>query len=207
VTQEPASAIPCPKCAVAVPIGYVKCPRCHTAMPSVPSPRQRRESMREQLLAGGTAVPEPEESGFPWLLAAICAAAAITAIVWYVNRGGAQAATPGPAPIPAGAGSAIAAVGVARPGEPELPSAPTVDPRPRQRSEALAALDRGLATDRLWAQVSETGDIVVIRSGFCADKGIGARVDAAQAQLGALGYHAVRCLEKSGAPVWNRDLP
>ncbi len=202
MTQEPASTSPCPRCAVAVPIGYVKCPRCHAAMPSAPI-RARRESMREQLIAGGTTVPESESGRFPWLFLAICAAAAITAIVWYVNSGGARAVEPGPVPI----ASAPTPPGVPVGSDVEPPASPTVDPRPHERTVAISDLDRALASDKLWAEVSEVGDTIVIRSGFCADKGIAARVDAVRARLGALGYRAVRCLEKSGGPVWARNVP
>jgi hypothetical protein len=162
--------------------------------------------MREQLLAGGTAVPQPESGGLPWLLAGVCAAAAITAAVWYVSRGGAHAAAPGPVPV-VPAGGVAGAVAAARTADVEPPVAPTVDPRPHQRAEAIGALDHALASDKLWAQLTEVGDAIVIRSGFCADPGVAKRVDAAHDQLAALGFHAVRCLEKSGAPVWNRDLP
>lgn len=173
-------------------------------MPSAPA-RARRESMREQLIAGGTAVPEPEPGRFPWLFLAICAAAAITAIVWYVNSGGARAVDPGPTPV-AGA-VAPPGVPVGSDVDPGPPPSPTIDPRPRERTEAIESLSRVLASDKLWAEVTEIGDTVVIRSGFCADKGILARVDAVRARLGELGFHAARCLEKSGGPVWTRNVP
>ena len=172
-------------------------------MPAAPS-RARRESMRDSI-AGGTAVDAPEPAGFPWLFAAICAAAAITAIVWYVSSGGARAAEP---TSPA-AGSSVAAMPAAASGSPvevEPPKAPVVDPRPRQRADLLAALAHTLESDQLWATVTEAGDGVEIRSSFCADRGVGARIDAAAAQLAQLGFRSVRCLEKGGAPVWKRDL-
>jgi hypothetical protein len=177
-------------------------------MPS--SPRLRRESIRDAV-AGGTTV-EPEPSGFPWLFAGVCAAAATAAVIWYVSSGGARAAETGGAasgapamaatPAPAAAGSASGDVE-----PPAPPSGPAVDPRPRQRADAIAALGRALAGARLWATVDEVGDAIVIRSSFCADAGIAARVDAARDQLAGLGFRAVRCLEKAGTPVWARDLP
>jgi hypothetical protein len=215
VSHEPHTTIPCPSCAVAVPIGYVKCPRCHAVMPS--TPRMRRESMRDAV-AGGTSVPEPETGGFPWLLAGVCAAAATAAVIWYVTSGGARAAetaatgssTPTMAAVasnvpsgPTGPGTPGAASGS---DEPSGPATPPVDPRPRQRADAIAALNRALAGDRLWATVDEKGDAIVIRSSFCTDPGVVRRVDAAHDQLAGLGFRAVRCLEKAGTPVWQRDL-
>ena len=221
--SEAHNTTPCPKCAVAVPIGYVKCPRCHAPMPAVP--RLRRESMRDAI-AGGTSVPEPETGGFPWLLAGVCAAAATAAVIWYVSSGGARAADSA-AGAATGAGSGapamtasappVAPAGSTGPGgggaagsgsaaDVEPSPTPAVDPRPRQRADAIAALGRTLAADRLWATVEAVGDAVVIRSSFCADTGVGAHVDAAHDQLAGAGFRAVRCLEKAGAPVWQRDL-
>jgi hypothetical protein len=196
--------MPCPKCGVAVPLGYVKCPRCHAAMPAAPS-RARRESMRDSI-AGGTAVETPEPGGFPWLLAGVCAAAAITAIVWYVSSGGARAAEPGAAAQPAAMPAAASGSALAAASDVEPPAAPVVDPRPRQRTDALAALAHRLESDQLWATVTEVGDAVELRSSFCADRGMSARIDAIASQLGTLGFTSVRCLEKGGTPVWKRDL-
>jgi len=207
VTQEVPHTVPCPKCAVAVPFGYVKCPRCHAAMPPTQriARRDRRESMREQLIAGGTAVPEPEAAPFPWLLFGVGAAAAIAAIAWYVSRGAASAnATP---PVQVAADDVGSAAGAATPVELEPPRPPTTDPKPRLRAEAVASLDRALASDKLWAQVSEAGDAIVIRSAFCAERGVQDRVDAARVRLGDAGFKVIRCLEKGGAPVWSRALP
>jgi hypothetical protein len=185
-------------------------------MPS--TPRMRRDSMRDAV-AGGTSVPEPESAGFPWLLAGVCAAAATAAVIWYVSSGGARAAetaatAPGePAMASVGSGAAPGPIGGGGPPAlgsdepPPGPATPAVDPRPRQRADAITTLGRALASDRLWATVDALGDVVVIRSSFCADPGIAARVDAAHDRLTGLGFRAVRCLEKAGTPVWQRNLP
>jgi hypothetical protein len=177
-------------------------------MPAAPS-RARRESMRDSI-AGGTAVDTPEGNGFPWLFAGVCAAAAITAIVWYVSSGGARAAEPASQPVEAratGPGAAVVPAGPATPAsDVEPPTAPTVDPRPRQRADLLASLAHTLESDQLWATVTEVGDGVELRSSFCADRGMGARIDAVAAPLAQLGFTSVRCLEKGGTPVWKRDL-
>ena len=89
----------------------------------------------------------------------------------------------------------------------EPPPAPTVDPRPRQRTEALGQLEQDLASDRLWATVSEVGDAVVIRSAFCRDPGLSARLGRFHGKLAGLGFTAVRCLEQGGEPVFSRRLP
>jgi hypothetical protein len=177
-------------------------------MPTAPAgPRAKRQTMRDSI-AGGTSVPEPEAGGFPWLLALVCAAAATAAIVWYVSSGGARAAETAPAPAAAPPAPTVAATAPAPSGSAEVepPPAPVVDPRPRQRAEALAALEHALASDQLWATVAETGDRIEIRSSFCAEKGVAARLDAARAKLAELGFRGVRCLEKGGTPVWARDL-
>jgi hypothetical protein len=176
---------------------------------STASPRAKRETMRERLVAGGTALTEPEADGFPWLFASIGAAAAIAAVAWFVFRGGAGAtatATPSgssAALVADGSGSATAAPGS---GELEPPPAPVIDPRPRQRAAALANLGQALAKDQLWATVSDAGDVVLIRSALCHDAGLTARVSATRTSLKALGYTAVRCLEQSGAVVFSESL-
>jgi hypothetical protein len=100
-----------------------------------------------------------------------------------------------------------AAAGPAAGAAPADVSAPSIDPRPRQRAEAVSALERDLASDRLWATVTAIGDDVEIRSGQCTDDGVSARVDAAKARLGELGFRAVRCLDRGGAPMWSQALP
>ncbi len=171
--------------------------------------RAKRETLRERLVAGGTAIAEPD-GGFPWLFAGIGAAAAIAAVTWFVMSGGSAATTanaseaPGPAPAVAGEGGGSAGAQPGADAEP-LP-APVVDPRPRQRSIAVTALGQALAKEQLWATVGESGNTVVIRSAFCKDAALTARVSAARANLGALGFTAVHCLEQSGAVVFRESL-
>lgn len=175
---------------------------------STAPPRAKRETLRERLVAGGTAIAEPDSGGFPWLFAGIGAAAAIAAVTWFVVSGGSAAApTTNASETPAAAPSVVAdRSGSAAPTEVEPPPAPVIDPRPRQRSMAVTALGQALAKEQLWAQVSESGDTVVIRSAFCKDAALTARLAAVRANLASLGFAAVNCLEQSGAVVFKESL-
>jgi hypothetical protein len=199
VTEElGAPTMPCPRCAVPVPLGYVRCPRCHATMPDAARPRRETSPGAP----GGTALPDGG-GGFPWLLAGVCGVAAAVAVVWFVVRGGAGGAgADAPVAVPAQPRAAPTAIPDDQP-----PPAPTVDPRPRLRTEALSQLEQALAADRLWATVSEVGDAVVIRSAFCRDPGLGARLGAFHGKLVGLGFTAVSCLEQGGEPVFSRRLP
>ena len=92
----------------------------------------------------------------------------------------------------------------AAPGEPS--AAPTGGPREPDPSAAATALDRSLKSERLWGTVQVLGTRVDIRSGACRDPGMAPVLDAALPSLRTAGLTKLRCLEQSGAVVFERDL-
>lgn len=201
------SGVTCPSCGVAVVPGYVKCPKCHRPLPRTPARRGGRSTADP----GGTALDRP--ASFP-IAPALFAVAVVGAIVAYLalrDRGGDKAsADPGPAPTPGA---------TARGPEPAAPSAtptpiapvradPPAPPHDGSPSpDALAAeLDRTLKRARLWSTVSVIGRRVEIRSASCADPALAPIVDNAIAGLRAAGVAKLRCVDRGGAFVFERDL-
>ncbi|MBA3392923.1 MAG: hypothetical protein H0T89_09780 [Deltaproteobacteria bacterium] len=188
----------CPACGVAVVPGYVRCPRCQTPLPAV-----GRRGSSSAVHAGGTAVASPS-----WPIFALIGGGAIllVAVVAIAMRGGPKAApnTPPregdqPAAIAADPGSAV---------EPTSPEgAPTPPNANRINPEAVGRdVERALRRQRLWATVEVAGDRVNIRSGSCSDPGMVPMLDAAAAALRSAGILKARCIEQSGAVVFERDL-
>lgn len=191
----------CPACGVAVVPGYVKCPRCHAALP-LGGGRGRRTAGDP----GGTAVAR---RGFP--VSAVLIGAGVTAAVILVFglRGGskpiAAESTALPPPIAAQAAQA-----------PRVAAAPlTVTAREPARADtgeadrrtaAIAALEAILRRERLWGRAEILGARIDLRSGACADPAMGPVVDGALAVLHGAGLTRLRCLEQSGAVVFERDL-
>lgn len=190
----------CLKCGVPVVPGYVKCPRCHAVLPG--SGRFRRTSIDP----GGTAL---EERSFPIVPVAIGAAVlGVVALIAFSGGGDdkkrpAATATPTELAAPANA----APVPVAEPRAPEIPAAapsvPAAGPDPRVPA---AELERALGRQRLWSSVEASGGRVDVRSGACAEPGMGPTIDAARAALRGAGLTRLRCLAQSGAVVFERDL-
>lgn len=182
---------------MAVIPGYVKCPRCHAVLPG--SERFRR-SGRDP---GGTSV---EERSFPIVPVAIGAIAVAVLLLLVLGGGGdrkaprAEGASDVGAPIQSvPANAAPAPQATARPLD--IPS--TSGPNP---DAAAAELERSLGRQRLWSSVQAIGDRVEVRSGSCADPGMGPMIDAARTALRDAGLTRLRCVAQSGAVVFERDL-
>jgi hypothetical protein len=92
------------------------------------------------------------------------------------------------------------------------PTAPPGDPTqptgsaPADPAAAASALDHALKQQRLWGTVEVVGTRVDIRSGGCSDPQMAPVVDSASPPLHAAGLTKLRCLEQSGALVFERDL-
>jgi len=189
----------CPRCAVAVVPGYVRCPKCHAALPTGRMKRVTGDP-------GGTTMVE---KGFPLtpVLVAVGVAGVII-LVFGFNRTSrppevAQPALPelvevaGPTPTartrvvdsvaPTAAPVAVAPVAA----DPQL---------------AAAALEDVLRRQRLWGRVQISGARVDVRSGSCGDKAMPPAIDGEKAVLRGAGLTKLRCLEQSGAVVFERDL-
>ena len=189
----------CPACGVAVVPGYVRCPKCHAGLPSG-AMRTRRPAADP----GGTALAP---KGFP--ISAVIVAlgvAAVIVLVFGVRRGSKQpgaASAPPPEPIEAANPSSPRAI---------LPAAapapgPTA-PRPGAQDPAAAAsdLEGTLRQSRLWGRVVITGQRIDVRSGSCGDRAMPLLIEGQRPLLHGAGLTKLRCLEQSGAVVFERDL-
>lgn len=185
----------CPACGVAVVPGYVRCPKCQAPLPA----EARRAGV---VTPGGTAVVA---RGFPLVPVLVGGGVALAVILVFALRDGDDAAPPAPAP-------AAPAPTPAAPAAP-APGPAAVDPggaRPRGNQVDPYAvgrdLERALDRQRLWSTVETGGDVIDVRSGACRDPDLAPIVDAAAAALRNAGLTRLRCLEQSGAVVFERDL-
>ncbi len=94
---------------------------------------------------------------------------------------------------------------------PAAPPGPTVpDDRGspnRVDPEATARdLERALRRERLWSSVEVVGTSVEVRSGSCRDENMLPMIDAARTALHNAGLTRLRCVEQSGAVVFERQL-
>lgn len=186
----------CPACGVAVVPGYVKCPKCGAVMPSTRAATSG---------AGGTAVAGA--SGGPPVAAFVVGGVVALGIVLFfaLRKGGAseEPATQPQAEVPAEGQPATA---------PELDPTAALAPAPesaavaRDPSTSVGALDRALKKERLWGTVSVSGGRVDVRSASCGDPGMKPLIDANASALRDGGLTQLRCLEQSGAVVFERDL-
>jgi len=181
----------CPACGVAVVPGYVRCPKCHR-----PLPRFGRATASP---VGGTAIKP--KGGSPVLAIAIAVVVGGAFIAFFALRGGTSGHaapiapttdTPAPTPPPA---TQVAPVS----------SLPPVASTPNPGAIA-AQLDRTLQRMRLFSTVAVTGARVELQSASCRDPQLVKQVDAVLPSFKAAGLTRVRCVEQSGAVVFDREL-
>lgn len=67
-------------------------------------------------------------------------------------------------------------------------------------------LEGTLRRQRLWGRVEITGRRVDVRSGSCADPAMRPAIEGRRPLLRGAGLTKLRCLEQSGAVVFERDL-
>jgi len=95
-----------------------------------------------------------------------------------------------------------------RTGDPAAAPAPV--PPPEASTPDLAAasadLEDTLRRQRLWGRVVITGQRIDLRSGSCADPAMRPLIDGKKPLLHNAGLTKLRCLEQSGAVVFERDL-
>jgi hypothetical protein len=192
-------SVVCPACGVAVVPGYVRCPKCHAGLPV-------GRSKRTTVEPGGTTVVE---KGFPIssLLAAVGVALVIILVFGLrsVRTKREVAAAPPIEPIEAVAVARPARAVVAAPVTP-TPAPVVTDPAVGDPSAAAAALEDVLRRQRLWGRVQISGPRVDVRSGSCGDPGMRPSIEGAKLVLRGAGLTKLRCLEQSGAVVFERDL-
>jgi hypothetical protein len=94
-------------------------------------------------------------------------------------------------------------------------SAPPFQDDPQQRAQptnrpdpatVAAGLEHDLKKQRLWANVTISGNAVEVRSGSCGDAGMAPMLDGAAPAFKAAGLTKLRCVEQSGRVVSDRDL-
>jgi hypothetical protein len=164
-------------------------------------PRFARNSISP---VGGTAVETQGSKASPVLaiVAALVVAGGIIAFFAMRKHEGTAAATPAPLPTEP--------VAVTPPIVAPVPDQPVPTPAPIQPTihadQIAASLERELKRQHLWSSVTVTGDHVDVRSQSCKDAGMKTSVDAAVASFHAAGLTRLRCVEQSGAVIFNRDL-
>ncbi|HEY0989589.1 MAG TPA: hypothetical protein VGD80_21115 [Kofleriaceae bacterium] len=190
----------CPACGVAVVPGYVRCPKCHAGLP-VSLGRTKRTTLEP----GGTAVVQ---RGFPITPVLIAVGVAVVIILVFGLRGTSKKAEPVPAPPPqpieaiaVNPPPAQVAAGPRAQPAPSAPEAAVQDPGP-----AVAELKLALRDKRLWGSVAITGQRIDVRSGSCADPGMQPLIETKKSLLHSAGLTKLRCVEQSGAVVFERDL-
>jgi hypothetical protein len=186
---------------VAVVPGYVKCPKCHSELPAG-SGRAKRATAEP----GGTALESRDFPVAPFVAALGVAAAII--VVFSVRSAGKKtdvAARTLPAPIEA----------VAAPLPPLRPTAAAEAPSPvapgaaaqlQDPRIAAAELETALRFQRLWGRVEIAGARIDLRSGSCSDRAMRPLIESKKAVLRGAGLTRLRCVEQSGAVVFEHDL-
>lgn len=186
----------CPACGVAVVPGYVRCPKCHAPLPT----------RRPQVAAGGTAV-SGGGGRLPVLPIAGGVVVLLGLILYFVL--GKSDAKPATVTEPAGS-AAVEEPAVTEPAR--RPTPPPVFPEDESdpnRIDPTAVgrdLERALKNQRLWSTVEIVGRDVFVTSGSCRDANMVPMLDAARAALRNAGLTRVRCMENSGAIVFERGL-
>jgi hypothetical protein len=84
------------------------------------------------------------------------------------------------------------------------PAAPVT--RAQDPAAAAADLERTLRGQRLWGRVMISGPRIDVRSGSCADPAMRSTIEGTSRLLRSAGLTKLRCLEQSGAIVFERDL-
>jgi hypothetical protein len=196
----------CPSCGVTVVTGYVRCPKCGAGLPMGGSRFRRIKRTSGGPGAGGTSMVR---EGFPLLpvLAAVVVAGGI--IAYFALRDD----KPAPKLVsPARPNEAAPAVVPRRPAQPPAP-APTPAPSPAPSTApagdpvaAAAELERSLKRQRLWSTVQVTGARLDVRSASCREPAMAQAIAGSQSALRGGGLTRLRCLEQSGAVVFERDL-
>ena len=149
------------------------------------------------------------QRGFPIAAVAIAVGLGVAIIVVFGLRGSSKKTEPAPAsppqPIEAVAinpapPTAVAAGPRAQPAL-SAPEAVVQDPGP-----AVAELKLALRDKRLWGSVAITGQRIDVRSGSCADRAMQPLIETKKSLLHSAGLTKLRCVEQSGAVVFERDL-
>lgn len=173
----------------------MRCPKCHRALP--------RFARNTSSPVGGTALKI--KGGSPVVAIAIAVVVGGAFIAFFALHG-AKASHAAPAP-PAADTPPTPAVAPVAP-TPAAPIAPTPAPiSATPNPGAIAAeLDRTLQRMRLFSTVTVIGERVELQSASCRDPQLVKQLEAVVASFKAAGLTRERCVEQSGAVVFDRDL-
>jgi len=190
----------CPACGVAVVPGYVRCPKCHAGLP-LGAGRTKRTTADP----GGTAVPQ---SGFPIVpvLVALGVAAAIILVFGVRSAGKQTRAAPPPPPGPIEATPRPQLRPSTGPATVLPPAPAAAETAVQDLRAAVVELEGALRRQRLWGRVDIAGQRIDVRSGSCSDPAMRPLIDGKASLLHAAGLTKLRCVEQSGAVVFERDL-
>jgi hypothetical protein len=188
----------CPACGVAVVPGYIRCPRCHAGLP-LGTGRIKRATADP----GGTAVPR---RSFP-VAAVLVALGVAAAIIVVFGVGGSRSPVEEVAPAPLQPMEATPNAPRRTVAAPVTAAAPIAAPAPAQlQAAAVSDLESTLRRQRLWGRVEITGPRIDVRSGSCADPAMRPLIEGKLGLLQAAGLTKLRCVEQSGAIVFERDF-
>lgn len=194
----------CPSCQVALVPGYVRCPKCHAALAA---PRSKRSTNDP----GGTAL---EDRAFPTVpvLGAVAVAAVVIAVFAFGGSGASARKAPAIDPLtatPSRPGDDQSTLGATAP-QPSrvVPTQPAPSPvvAGPAAPDPVAAIERALRRERLWATVQVAAPRVDVRSASCRDAALASAIDGIRSALREAGLTRLRCVEQSGAVVFERDL-
>jgi hypothetical protein len=179
--------------------GYVRCPKCHR-----PLPRFARNTASP---VGGTTLSTPKRSS-PVLAIALAVVVGGGFIAFFALRGGKKShAATAPATDQSAPADQTAPQAPIVPAQQAVSAPPPVTsthaPKP---GELAAALQNTLERLELWSSVAVTGTRVDVQSGSCRDAQLEKQLAAAAAAFKASGLTRVRCVEQSGAVVFDREL-
>ena len=200
---SPGMSAVCPACGVAVVPGYVRCPRCHAGLPHVVGAHQAHHGGSGR--HGGRAARVPVLGGarrgrrrgrdHPGVRPAA-----------RRQDGGAR----GGRAARAGRGDRRGVLAAGRDGAGwpcRLPSRRASTPRPRTAARPRPSCEVDPAADSgCGAEPRSLGPRIDVRSGSCADQAMPPAIDGERAVLRGAGLTKLRCLEQSGAVVFERDL-
>ncbi len=188
----------CPACGVAVVPGYVRCPKCHR-----PLPRFARNTASP---VGGTTIKTKQGSPlFAIAIAIVIGGGFIAFFALRGNRHHEASAAPAPASGSSPSSDQPPAPTAAAP-TPVAASAPAPVVATPNPGAIASTLQSTLQRMELWSTVSVTGARVELQSRACRDPQLGKQIEAVAASFRAAGLTRVRCLEQSGAVVFDREL-
>lgn len=186
----------CPKCGVAVVPGYVKCPKCQAALPSA----KRTAAPGGTVAAGAGRTPV-----MPFVLGGAVALGIV--LFFALRKDSASEAAPPPESDPQADPAQAQQPAQPQAADPTaMPADPPSQPDKPDPTAAVNALSRALTKQRLWGKVEVVGDRVDVRSGACSDPGMAPVLDANTAPLRDAGLTKLRCMEQSGAVVFEREF-